>query len=866
MLNYPVNISDEKSVYSLNENSLNGYYPIGVGNFWHSGIHIPVSSDDPIKPLISGKAIAYRISKYYEKVDLPQKLTKEKLNEKYSKHKNFYVEKDGVFYINEKIPSSERKINLASNFILLEHCIADSESKNSLKFYTLYTNIASSSKKDAYQESFITDGKIHVLKDEDKFFCNLIGPAGLDRDEKYIEISCFMEKSLFDVKFTSRKLVFKSTTDYKDFYSRENIECKKANFYFTNRSRYVVKEIINSGQKTAKKVQITGLAAYLPGGVDTIGETTTTIKDVRKISSVILNTITVEKGQTSNFNLIGPCLDNFFSSCKNGNKYTVTKNNAGTPQVYNGQTQILIDCSASNVVWIVDNNNFSSELDKEFTYSTNGNVEYYQECPFFYSFNKKIISEIDNIKGLTSNICLDKNKKEYCELDGLSEVYVDKKSFESKCYENALNWKAFFDNQEEFQDDIFCDKIALLKEIDESSVLKDIFRTNRMISDDEMKMFFGPNEHSLEMKEVVKKLRKVECTHPLEFDSAKFDKIEDEYDKRKEWTMGSMSESSANALRAQTKIRDIWTDGLCNIFKKNNFFFVHPVYFLNHLDKAGLFEFNPYAGMTYESTIKDISSLNKVYNRDLSGSKKTNICKLPASWKVESNPGFSTMPTDSKKKITEGNAVGYGKITGLFNEDYLQVTRFTIDGVKYPYSVYRNYYYHFGLDFSGSSGDPIISLIYGRVIAKCWISSNGRCLLIQGKTTNNLYMLCHLKSYSENLKEGDEVFPGKEVAKVGTSGGSSGSYSETSFAGSDHLHLSVIKWNTANIKKTDILEARSEISIKGGGKETHYNLKSRTYLDPFNYKYEGGWMENKTNDDESSRSLLEKNYRNSLKS
>lgn len=814
MLSYPVDLVYEEDIYSLNENGLSGYYPIGVGNFWHSGIHIPVSSDDPIKPLISGKVIAYRISKYYEKVDLPQKLTKEKLNEKYSKHKNFYVEKDGVFYINEKIPSSERKINLASNFILLEHCIADSESKNSLKFYTLYTNIASSSKKDAYQESFITDGKTHVLKDEDKFFCKLIGPAGLDRDEKYIEISCFMEKSLFDVKFTSRKLVFKSATDYKDFYSRENIECKKANFYFTNRSRYVVKEIINSGLQTAKKVQITGLAAYLPGGVDTIGENTTTIKDVRKISSVILNTVTVEKGQTSNFNLIGPCLDNFFSSCKNENEYTVTKNNAGTPQVYNGQTQILIDCSASNVVWIVDNNNFSSELDKEFTYSTNGNVEYYQECPFFYSFNKKIINEIDNIKGLTSNICLDKNKKEYCELDGLSEVYVDKKSFESKCYENALNWKAFFDNQEEFQDDIFCDKIALLKEIDESSVLKDIFRTNRMISDDEMKMFFGPNEHSLEMKEVVKKLRKVECTHPLEFDSAKFDKIKDEYDKRKEWTMGSMSESSANALRAQTKIRDIWTDGLCNIFKKNNFFFVHPIYFLNHLDKAGLFEFNPYHDYkkSYKAETTLQKSTRKIGDHLESGELNGNL----------DNPGFAPLAakgTKGSSEFPEYMGMVFGRCTSPFN--ILRVRSNLKEGLR-----------HTGVDLASGNGSEtdIICLIHGEIWGTYYDTNYGNVMIVRNTKENLLYMLCHLSSFS---KTNGAVNPNEVVGKLGKTGEWGGS--------SAHLHLEVRKITEKKSRDVYHYDKKNKLIIweSKNNDADYFRVKARINAFRHEEKYKG---------------------------
>ena len=411
MLSYPENLSNEISAYRLNENGLNGYYPIGAGNFWHSGIHLPVSSDLPIKPLVSGKIIAYRIDKNYQTIDLPQKLSKEKLNEKYFKHKNFYSEKDDIYYLIEQIPSSERKINLASNFILLEHLIQDNDGKNTLTFYTLYTNIGSSSEKQAYQEDFIADGKIHVLKDEEKFFCSSVGPAGYDRDEKYIEISCFMEKSLFDVKFNSNKLIFLSAENYKDFYVRENIKCDKNKFYITNRSRYVVKETITSGNQTAKKIQLKAIAAYLPKGVNTSSGETTKIKDKTEINYVILNTTTVNKDKTGDFNLISTSLDLFFSTCKGGKEYTVTNTLAS------GQTQILIDCSNISPVWVVDNNKFSSELDKEITYDKgNEYVDYYNECPLCYSFTKKEISTTDTIKGLASNTCLDKNKNEYCEI------------------------------------------------------------------------------------------------------------------------------------------------------------------------------------------------------------------------------------------------------------------------------------------------------------------------------------------------------------------------------------------------------------------------------------------------------------------
>lgn len=813
MLNYPENLSNEISAYRLNENGLNGYYPIGVGNFWHSGIHLSVSSDLPIKPLVSGKVIAYRIDKNYQTIDLPQKLSKEKLNEKYFKHKNFYSEKDDIYYLIEQIPSSERKINLASNFILLEHLIQDNDGKNTLTFYTLYTNIGSSSEKTAYQENFIPDGKIHVLKDEEKFSCSLIGPAGYDRDEKYIEISCFMEKSLFDVKFNSNKLIFLSAENYKDFYVRE--KCDKNKFYITNRSRYVVKETITSGNQTAKKIQLKAIAVYLPKGVNTSSGETTKIKDKTEINYVILNT-TVNKDKTGDFNLISTSLDLFFSTCKGGKEYTVTNT------LTSGQTQILIDCSNISPVWIVDNDKFSSELDKEITYDKgNEYVDYYNECPLCYSFTKKEISTTDTIKGLASNTCLDKNKNEYCEIDGLPGIYVEKKAFEKKCYENALKWDAFFDNQEEFEDDIFCDKLSLLKKIDNSSVIKDIFGTNRMISDDEMKMFFGPNDHSLEMKKVVKKLRRIECKHPLEFDKAKFENIAKEYKKRKEWTMGAMSESAANALKSQTKIRDIWTDGLSKIFKKNNFYFVHPIYFLNHLDKAGLFEFNPYEGKKYSEIFAEGQSVKEIYTKDrkLTG-------KEYDQYTVKSNPGFAPI-YNNKLKGPEVN--GFAPITGFFNVNYI--------GNHDSYE----YYYHEGIDFRGTKGTEVVSLVNGKII-KFGTSLNMQgCILMQSNNDSEVYYLAvHLDDTSfieYNLEEGKYVKPGDKVAKIGK------------YPRGDHLHVSVIKLNKNNT-----------VISKNGAVYTEYNEKLKKDIlrfptwgepkkmkNPFDYDSEDYWAGRKKN-------------------
>lgn len=825
MLNYPENLSDEISAYKINEKGLSGYYPIGVGDFWHSGIHLPISSDTPIKPLVFGQVIAYRIGKKYQTIDLPQKLSKEKLEEYYSKHKTFYDENDEVFYLNGKISFSEAKINFANNFILLEHFIKDKDGEVSLKFYTLYTNIASSSKKEVYQEDFITDGKIHVLKGNEKFYCSLIGPAGYDRDKKYIEISCFIEKSLFDIKFNSKKLIFHSAENYKDFFTREPIKSEKKQFYFTNRSRYIVKEIITSGSRIAKKIQIKAIAAYLPLNANSVSESGKKAKiNESNIDYVILNETLVYKNKTSNYNLINTSLDSFFSTCKKDKEYTITN------ILENGQTQILIDCSNSKPVWILDND-FSSEVEKEESHTKNIYVDYYQECPLFYSLSKKEIDSIDTIKGLTGDTCLDKNRKEYCEIDGLPEIYVEKQAFEKKCYENAFKWEAFFDNQEEFEDDIFCDKLSLLKKLDDSSILKDIFKTNRMISEDDIKMFFGPNEHSLEMKDVVKKLRRVECKHPLEFDKAKFENIADEYKKRKEWTMGTLSESATNALKTQIQIRDIWTDGLSKIFKKNNFFFVHPIYFLNHLDKAGLFEFNPYEGKRYEEiynydtkNMKPADEEKEYYIFEKAGEKKPYN-----SYYVKSNPGIATEWSSWGVKIKGNKVPFYAGITGFFNAQYL--------------SEHPNYkeYWHEGVDFRGSAGTTVYSLIYGKVIRCGSRYSNGQTqgfILLQSLSDENLYYLAlHVDKETLLVKNGQDVTPEMPIGHTMLLKSSNGK-------DISHLHVSVIRLPDGTDPEGAFGAIRKyENTFPVWGDFQSKNQKIwKNMINPFNYEDSNTWQ------------------------
>lgn len=218
--------------------------------------------------------------------------------------------------------------------------------------------------------------------------------------------------------------------------------------------------------------------------------------------------------------------------------------------------------------------------------------------------------------------------------------------------------------------------------------------------------------------------------------------------------MGAMSENAANSLKSQTKIRDIWTDGLSKIFKKNNFYFVHPIYFLNHLDKARLFEFNPYAGMKYSDIYSGVSMPIIVGN---------NITESGDSV-VVNNPGFA--PVWVERNVRNPNIDGYACVTGFFNQDYLPIK----SGDGYPYERRFNVFNHEGLDFRGGIGTEIKSFIYGKVIAYGTYETYGRTIFIRNKDCTGIFLLAHLSEFNKTILDSGNIAPGDVVGKVGTSG------------------------------------------------------------------------------------------------
>jgi murein DD-endopeptidase MepM/ murein hydrolase activator NlpD len=197
---------------------------------------------------------------------------------------------------------------------------------------------------------------------------------------------------------------------------------------------------------------------------------------------------------------------------------------------------------------------------------------------------------------------------------------------------------------------------------------------------------------------------------------------------------------------------------------KGNTWFAHPVYFINHLDKAGLLDksFNPYEG----------------------GGVTTGGVRF----ECEDNPGFAPVWTDRHNEEND-------KFRNLFmGPNGTSYARVTVEFKRMMTRRNNTTYLHEGIDFRGNDGDdnnipptPIHALIPSRVVIVDDFGGRetyGRFMLLQSETNKEYYyLLAHLSRTRWILPTGTIVNPGDTVAYVGNTGNSFGA----------HLHLSFLK-------------------------------------------------------------------------
>ncbi|MDE6068055.1 MAG: M23 family metallopeptidase [Treponemataceae bacterium] len=751
------------------ESNPNGHYPIGTSMFWHSGVHIFCDSQKEFEPLISGKVVCYRISEDYKHVELPASLGKEELEGRWSDYKEFY-DKEGRIRAdctNETYPISDC-------FILLEHTI--SINGDDFTFHTLYMNLAPACDNKNYKKPLIMDGAIHgnaINPAEESFFVDKIGlllPAK-DKKQIYFDLVVLSKQSIegFSSKDAGIKAFWgiKENTPFYQIKQREKVMAVKTTLpswaYFTE-TKY------QDGGSVSYEIRITHIHVYLPkSAIDETGK----LEQLSEITFADRNQKIFEPSSDLEFicGKVQPILNKL-----KGRKVTVVDD---------------ISKISDEALYVVDKSDFryiklafdepvifwtTEPIKSQYVKGISANqcVEKYEKnpCSFIYIMIMKndvpdeLKKEVKDISEIATHGADGKNyyKVEF----GIpqSEEYFVRESDRDACMESLLNFKKWFYFCKK-SDSIICDRTELIKNIIEkhdTTVRKamlmmpiiGIWWTGSKLTWKLLKYVYGwlsSKNDSLEGMLTKAEVRKAVCGHPIEWDKNQFSKLKEK----------NLGKSAKKRLENEAAAIDLWNGGLEKIFSDSPYFY-HPIYFISHLEKAKLFEFNPYAGMKY----KDVYG----YEGDASGINMDAV--------ITGNPGFA--PVWTERSGRNPNINGYACITGFFNEDYSEIHK-----EKYKY------YYHEGIDFRGSRGTEVVSLVYGKIIEFGKSRSMQGTVLMQAKNDVNLYYLAvHLdeNSFSDYaLAKGKEIKPGDKIAKIGI------------YPTGDHLHVSVIKLENGESSK-----------------------------------------------------------------
>ena len=407
------------------------------------------------------------------------------------------------------------------------------------------------------------------------------------------------------------------------------------------------------------------------------------------------------------------------------------------------------------------------------------------------------------------------------ETDSDRALYI-KVSDKNKCYRSAFNWTDWFYNLnalETHKDDIICDRTSVIEKLIEcfneqikslgsSRVVLEKWWYGSQIVDEYLKGIFGSNEKYEFAKKMRDQFQKAVCRHPLEWDKTLFNckKIEDSYFGI---THTYLREHIKTKLIKESEQSDIWEGALQNVFKKNDFYFVNPLYFAHHLDRAEVFGFNPYEGKTYRELYG--------YTELAPGVNMSEV--------VKDNPGFAPV-YDSSFPGRNPNINGYACVTGFFNQDYLDVTRGSGEKYRKTYEVFT----HEGVDFRGKEGTEIKSFIYGTVLAYGTFGNYGRTIFIRNSEATGIYLLAHLQGYNKPVLDKGIITPGTLVGYVGTSGPEKDGNIDGKYDA--HLHVTYFSFAQSGhtehfIKGINGKNLYTDINYENGSVRNPFNIESR---------------------------------------
>ncbi|MBN2737912.1 MAG: M23 family metallopeptidase [Spirochaetales bacterium] len=498
-----------------------------------------------------------------------------------------------------------------------------------------------------------------------------------------------------------------------------------------------------------------------------------------------------------------------------------------------GGRAFLVDCSPGGInislkFWVLQNelSGNTAIADNKINFSGGSTtLKYYEECPLTATMTNHTIvgagSETLEFSNITKT-AVDRNDDEYYGFKHEADILYLKKDDALSFKENLLDWEKYLTkNGNDTDGNIFCDidgdiisegtittgektvsEGDIINLIDNSANKDDIGR----ITGRELKTIFNNmDEDDKIIQDIKKSLRRLVISHPLEWNSSLYEGFKD---KLKEKGFENVhTDSQITFLENCAAATDMWDElsGVKTISdcqdpeNSKNLWFTHPVYFINHLDFAGLFVWNPYAN-----------------RKDLPGVKDT--------------PGFAPRfkPEPIQKPSSYYSFMGakYAIISGRFNADYYEIHK--DEGYKY--------YYHEGVDFSAEYGTPVVSLVNAEVVraGNYQSTSMGGYMIFKDlRNPHRYFVIVHLQNVNLDLV-GSIVKPGQQVAEIGRDAGNGRDAQGNNLPISGpHLHVSVVEADSDDPQEV-------YVGAHGWGAwwSKTKNEDQKKAKDPFNYSIE----------------------------
>lgn len=762
-MNYPFETySSIELFYERIESNPNGHYPFGQSMFWHSGVHIFADSQKEFKPIINGKVVCYRISQDYKEVTLPPVLSEEELTGDWSDYKECYDHKTGKI----KNEDSDKKYKISDCFILLEHTITIE--KKEFTFYTLYMNLAPACENPNYDKSLKTDGVIHghsINSGEEDFFIDKIGMPAKNKKDLYFDFAVLSSKSLKDFSSQNGKKLFWAPKKGIQLYQRGETsnnaptEIKIPKWAYFEEIKHQEENLISY------EIKITHIHVYLKK--DSINDKNELIKP---------DGITFSD---PNLKVYNPSKDLEFICNKVQSKLNNLK----------GKKVDVIKEKKIDAIYL------KLKFDEEITFWTKeplktckigitdiNLVKKYDKNPNLFNYTKiENFSEdiIQNIKDVLDTPILGNNGNKYYEVilrNSMNYKIYTVENDKNLCYESALDFDKWFYFYKE-ADSIICDRTKVVTDtinkhddmVKKAMLLVPIIGIwwTGILTWTFLKYAYGKlsSEKKSEGGVLTKpEIRKIVCCHPIEWDKNQFSNLEIKN-----------SDIKKKLVNESTAI-DLWNGGLNKIFTKNPYFY-HPLYFINHVEKAALLEFNPYKG--FNIVVKsDYCAKTKKKDGTFHATGSNGITHK----NVQDNPGFAPITTLKTDYIANG--LYFSNITGGFKEDYTDVIVDAVNELTYREKKIIPKI-HQGIDFSGRKASKILSLINGTVIGYGSFGNFGNAVIVGRGNGKGVYLEAHLDSFNEEVLSNGFVKPSDSIGIIGKTGA----------GGVVHLHVSYYDYN-----------------------------------------------------------------------